>query len=56
MEKAIDRAKQNKMASQFSLFAISNESVIDEIREFDVEKMSADEVRKFLSEIKRKIV
>ena len=56
MEKAAERAKQSKMASQFSLFAISNENVIDEIRDFDVEKMSADEARKFLSEIKRKIV
>ena len=56
MEKAVDRAKQSKMASQFSLFAISNENVIDEIREFDVEKMSAEEARKFISEIKRKIV
>jgi DNA mismatch repair protein MutS len=56
MEKAVDRAKQSKMASQFSLFAISNENVIDEIREFDVEKMSDEETRRFLSEIKRKIV
>ena len=55
-EKAAERAKQSKMASQFSLFAISNENVINEIREFDVEKMSADEARQFLSEIKRKIV
>jgi DNA mismatch repair protein MutS len=56
MEKAVNRAKQSKMASQFSLFAISNENVIDEIREFDVEKMSADEAQKFLSELKKKIV
>ncbi|HVE58159.1 MAG TPA: DNA mismatch repair protein MutS [Pyrinomonadaceae bacterium] len=56
MEKAVDRAKQSKMASQFSLFAISNENVIDEIREFDVEKMSDDEARKFLFEMKKKIV
>ncbi len=56
MEKAAERAKQSKIASQFSLFAISNENVIDEIREFDVEKMSADEARRFLAEIKKKIV
>jgi DNA mismatch repair protein MutS len=55
-EKAAQRAKQSKAASQFSLFAISNESVVDEIREFDIEKMSPEEVRNFLSEIKRKIV
>ena len=56
VEKAVAAAKTGKMASQFSLFAISNESVIDEIREFDVEKMSPDDARRFLSEIKSKIV
>jgi DNA mismatch repair protein MutS len=55
-EKAAERAKQSKMASQFSLFAITNENVIDEIREFDVDKMSAEEARQFLSGIKQKIV
>ena len=56
VEKAVATAKQGKLASQFSLFAISNENVIDAIREFDVEKMSPDEARKFLSEIKKQIV
>ncbi len=56
VEKAFDRAQQGKLASQFSLFAISNENVIDEIREFDVEKVSPEEARSFLSELKRKIV
>ncbi len=56
MDKAVDRAKQIKIASQFSLFAISNENVIDEIREFDIEKMSADETKSFLSELKKKII
>lgn len=55
-EKAAERAKQSKMASQFSLFAISNENVIDEIREFDVEKMTPDEAKSFLAGIKNKIV
>ncbi len=56
IEKAVDRAKQSKMASQFSLFAISNENVIDAIREFDVEKFSSEEAKSFLSEIKGKII
>ncbi|HEY8560628.1 MAG TPA: DNA mismatch repair protein MutS [Pyrinomonadaceae bacterium] len=56
VEKAVAVAKHSKIASQFSLFAISNENVLDEIRAFDVEKMSADEARRFLAEIKRKIV
>lgn len=56
VEKAVDRAAHGKMASQFSLFAISNESVIDEIREFEVEKLSPEEARRFLTEIKRKVI
>lgn len=56
IEKAVERAAQGKTASQFSLFAISNENVIEEIRAFDAEKMSADEAQQFLSEIKKKIV
>ncbi len=56
VEKAIDRAKQSKMASQFSLFAISNENVIDELREFEIENCTSDETREFLSELKRKII
>jgi DNA mismatch repair protein MutS len=55
-EKAVDRAKQSKIASQFSLFAVTNESVIDEIRKFDIEKMSPGEAQRFLAEIKEKIV
>jgi DNA mismatch repair protein MutS len=55
-EKAVDRAKQSKMASQFSLFAISNENVIDELREFDTDKFSETEAREFLTELKKKII
>ncbi len=56
VEKAIDRAKQNKLASQFSLFAISNENVIDEIREFDLDKFTPEEALSFLSALKKKII
>lgn len=55
-DKAIDRAKQSKAASQFSLFAISNENVIDEIREFDTEKLSAEDAKQFLLELKNRII
>ena len=55
-EKAVDRAKQSKIASQFSLFAITNENVIDEIRVFDVEKLSDNEAKQFLAKIKNKII
>ncbi|MEP6901441.1 MAG: DNA mismatch repair protein MutS [Actinomycetota bacterium] len=56
VEKAIDRAGKSKMASQFSLFAISNENVIDEIREFEVEKLSPEEAKHFIAGLQKKII
>lgn len=45
-----------KMASQFSLFAISNETVIDELRNIETETMSDKELKEFILDIKNKIV
>ena len=56
VEKAIERAKQSKMASQFSLFAISNENVIDELREFEIENFTSAETKDFIAELKKKII
>ena len=56
VEKAIERAKQSKMASQFSLFAISNENVIDELREFEIENFTSDETKDFIAKLKKKII
>lgn len=56
LESAVGRAGKSKAVSQFSLFAISNEDVIDELREVEIEKMTAEESRNFLSEIQKRIV
>lgn len=56
LETVANRASANKMASQFSLFAVSNENVIDELRDIDIETLTAGEAKEFLSAIKRRIV
>ncbi|MDQ3087675.1 MAG: DNA mismatch repair protein MutS [Acidobacteriota bacterium] len=56
LETAVGRAGKSKLASQFSLFAISNEDVIDELRDIEIEKMSAAEAQEFLRKIQKRIV
>lgn len=53
---AVNRAGKSKLASQFSLFAISNEDVIDELRDINIEKMTGEESKLFLQTIQDKIV
>jgi DNA mismatch repair protein MutS len=55
LETAVGRASNSKMASQFSLFTISNEDVIDELRNTSIEKMSAEQARDFLRNIQKKL-
>jgi len=45
-----------KAAAQVSLFAITNENAIDELRTMDVDNLSPEESKALLGEIKRKIV
>ncbi|HTK39189.1 MAG TPA: DNA mismatch repair protein MutS [Pyrinomonadaceae bacterium] len=52
----IARAAGKKLASQLSLFAISNENAIDELRGLDVENLSDDETREILKSVRNKIV
>jgi DNA mismatch repair protein MutS len=56
LEKAVNRARKSKAASQISLFAISNENVIDELRETDVENFSPEEAKRLLVELKARII
>lgn len=53
---AVGRAGNSKAASQFSLFAISNETVVEEIRNTDIDKMSPEQAKIFLLEIQKKII
>ncbi|MET0753835.1 MAG: DNA mismatch repair protein MutS, partial [Pyrinomonadaceae bacterium] len=56
LETAVGRASNNKMASQFSLFAITNENVVDELRLIEIEDLSPQEAKRILTELKDKIV
>lgn len=50
------KAAGGRLASQFSLFAVTNETAIDELRNVDIGKLSADESKVLLEKIKDKIV
>ena len=44
------------LAAQYSLFAVTNETAIDELRNINVESLSTNESRELLTKIKNKIV
>ena len=50
------KAAGRGLAAQFSLFAVTNETAIDELRGINVEDLSSDESRELLTRIKDKIV
>ncbi len=56
LETAVGRASKNKIASQISLFAITNENIIDELRDTNVENLSDTEAKELLSLLKHKII
>lgn len=56
LETAAGRASHNSGAAQVSLFAITNEDVIDELRELDIGEMSEQTARQKLTELKNKII
>lgn len=52
----LTKAAGGRLASQFSLFAVTNETAIDELRDVDIANLSADESKVLLEKIKAKIV
>jgi hypothetical protein len=56
LETAVGKASNSKIASQVSLFAMSNESIIDELRDLDINEISNEEALNILTEIKKKII
>lgn len=56
LEKAVERASNNRAATQFSLFAISNENIIDDLREIEIENISPEEAKEILNSYKNKII
>ncbi|MCU1290121.1 MAG: mismatch repair protein MutS [Acidobacteria bacterium] len=56
LETAVGSHGKSKLAAQFSLFAITNENVLDDLRETDVENLSPEEARNYLRNLKNRIV
>jgi DNA mismatch repair protein MutS len=52
----LPRAAARSAASQFSLFAISNEGVIDELRSLDLDALPAESAKSLIQKLKQKIV
>lgn len=56
LETAVGRAFQNKTAAQFSLFAITNENVINELRDAKIDEMTVAEMKDFLKILQKRII
>jgi DNA mismatch repair protein MutS len=52
----IEKAAGMKAAAQVSLFAISNENVIDELLKTDVSSLSGDEAKRILEDAKKRLI
>ncbi len=50
------KAAGGHAVSQFSLFAVSNEGVIDELRDIDIDQLDPSEAKSLLSRIKTRII
>lgn len=50
------KAAGGRLATQYSLFAVTNEMAIEELRDIEVDSLSADESKQLLARIKGKIV
>lgn len=55
-KKGLAKAAAGSLAAQFSLFAVTNESAIDELRNVAIDDLTADESVQLLRKIKGKIV
>ena len=52
----MQKAAGMKAAAQVSLFAISNENVIDELRSIDIPSLSGDEAKHLLEDAKKRLI
>ncbi len=54
--KAANRASKKKMAMQATLFQTANEQLLDELRDLNLDSLSAEETKNFMEEFQKKIV
>ncbi len=55
-KEGLAKAAAGSLAAQVSLFAVTNESAIDELRDAKIDDLTADESKQLLSKIKQKII
>jgi DNA mismatch repair protein MutS len=56
LETAVGQASKRRFSSQVSLFAISNENIIDQLRELNLGDLTAEESKEILSEMKKNLI
>ena len=55
-KEGLAKAAGSRLAKQYSLFAVTNENAIDELRDLKIDDLSAEESKKLLARIKSKII
>jgi DNA mismatch repair protein MutS len=56
LSKAAAKVAGRRIAAQSSLFDLANQKIVDELREVDTEKMTADDARELLRKLRERIV
>ena len=56
LAQAARRARRQALAAQATLFDVVNKSLLDELRAVEVEKLSLEEVRALLLDIRKRII
>lgn len=56
LKSAARRARQRRIAMQATLFDATNQSLLDELRQMEVETLSPEEAKKHLQEMRKRIV
>jgi DNA mismatch repair protein MutS len=50
------RAGRRKLAAQASLFDLANQKIVDDLRNVDLEKLSAEEAKELLAELRKRVM
>ena len=56
VSKAVTRAARRGLAAQASLFDLANQKVVDELRDANMDELSAEEAKKLLSELRKQLM
>jgi hypothetical protein len=56
LEKAATTAGRRRAAAQSSLFDLANQGLLDELRAAELEKLSPEEAKALLAELKKRVV